>query len=305
MGVFVDKDPELHSQGIVLLAHSRGGIVGRHYMNDYVMTDWPYTNLRGGERINVFFTLATPHLGSPLADEIWDRFSFDYNHWDLTAFALCDVSFRKWVFKNSYRFLQWSDSDSESTNDLVTWDSACAVGQYSSFLMSNVSSVSKLNAREVYHNKIIAFGGNRYKRVSVDWYAFGPVVLLYPTLFDLPNSLLHLALGYLSSLLAEMPIIPNGYLDGEQGISIDDSYRPFQANDGMVPLISALFLKPGSGKLFGVNLLGKVKYDTADLESKKQVRECIIFDSVDHLDWLTKPSIRKKVIAKLREVCDW
>jgi pimeloyl-ACP methyl ester carboxylesterase len=302
LGGILDQYQELYDKSIVIVAHSRGGLIARYFMNYYQITQGTFQGRLGGDKVKKLLTLATPHHGSPGADGIFDRFSFDYNHYDLTAFALCGIALHEWIFQDSYKYILWDDADKELTDDLVTWNSACALGSYSAFLMSTFSDISALNVKESYHKKIIAYGGNCYKKISADFVILSPLLLGYSNLVDAPNSLIHVGLKQLSVLIAEMPIIPNGYLDGNQGISIDNSYRPFKANDGMVPLISSLFLRPGSGRLFKVNVLGKVSYNSTIYQTKKQVNQCVIIDGADHLDFLTKNAIVKSVLTSLSKI---
>ena len=53
----------------VLIAHSMGGLVARSYMQEYSHVTGVYCGQRGGERISKLITLATPHHGSPAANE--------------------------------------------------------------------------------------------------------------------------------------------------------------------------------------------------------------------------------------------
>lgn len=298
MGYLVDNLPELQNKNITIMAHSRGGIIARYFMNQYTVRNGNRQGQLGGEKVNWLVTLATPHRGSPAADEIWDRFSFDYNHWDLTAFSLCSVSFSDWFFKDSYKFLLWDDVDNELTNEEATWDSACNLGNYTAYLMSNATDLRMLNQNERYYNKIIAFGSNNYdaKVISLPY-----IQILTANNTDLTSTLRHMLLTQSSRLIAKMPIIPNGYQDGN-GVEIDGSYRPFQANDGMVPLISALFLKPGSGRIFSVGKGGRLIYDKKLLKSKCQVYEIVVIENglIDHLDFLENSRILNIVTDKLK-----
>ncbi len=56
---------------IVIIAHSMGGLVARSYMNEHD-TDYGagFVGLRGGVRVSKLITLATPHHGTPSANDV-------------------------------------------------------------------------------------------------------------------------------------------------------------------------------------------------------------------------------------------
>ncbi len=94
-----------------------------------------------------------------------------------------------------------------------------------------------------------------------------------------------------------MPVIPNGY----PGNPIDDTYRRFQANDGMVPLDSALLLKPGSGDLFHVED-GNLVFDEDEVRNHCQVEECNIMlnRQTDHMDFLDDDQVIDIILNRLK-----
>lgn len=53
---------------VAILAHSAGGLVARAMMEYYTYPD----GTRGGDRVSILITLATPHHGSPLANVYFD-----------------------------------------------------------------------------------------------------------------------------------------------------------------------------------------------------------------------------------------
>jgi len=57
---------ELEDTGYVILAHSMGGLVSRSFMQEYSFN----TGERCGERVSQLITLATPHHGSPGANDM-------------------------------------------------------------------------------------------------------------------------------------------------------------------------------------------------------------------------------------------
>ncbi len=56
-----------HDKRVVILAHSMGGLVARSMMQNFYFAD----GTRGGEKVLLLITLATPHHGSPLANKLF------------------------------------------------------------------------------------------------------------------------------------------------------------------------------------------------------------------------------------------
>lgn len=300
MGVLIDSLYELLDKEIVILAHSRGGLVSRYYMNRYSADSGKYRGQQAGEKVRRLVTLATPHRGSPLADDKWNVFSFDYNHFDPVAMGLCGVNWADRLFGKGYEYLRWDDWDTELTNKKICWDSACHVGEnYCSYLESNNTDILGLNQNESFHEKIFAVGGNRFDRQSIQPSVISKIIFGPIAWIKLAWKYKHTGLAELSKLLAEMPIIPNNYT--KKNPHIDHLYRPFEANDGMVPLISALFLKAGSGRVFEVDEDGKLVYDNEKVKELCLVGTYGIVDgTVDHLSFLDDSDIIKEVIRILK-----
>jgi len=69
----------------------------------------------------------------------------------------------------------------------------------------------------------------------------------------------------------------------------------------MVPLTSALFLKPGSGNLFDVDSKGKLIYLNEEFKKQLFAGETILIKwHIDHLDFLTDYYIINIVKTKLK-----
>jgi triacylglycerol esterase/lipase EstA (alpha/beta hydrolase family) len=64
LGDAIASDPALRGRPLSVLAHSMGGLVARSFMQE-----WTDGSLRGGDRVLRVTTLATPHHGTPLADD--------------------------------------------------------------------------------------------------------------------------------------------------------------------------------------------------------------------------------------------
>jgi hypothetical protein len=118
---------------------------------------------------------------------------------------------------------------------------------------------------------------------------------------NLPLYLKRSALIQLSRIIAEMLIIPNNYTKAKP--KIDNSCRPFKANDGMVPLMSALFLKFESGRVFDVDDGGNLTYDEAKVKELCLAGSCrIVHGSVDHFDFLYNSDLINEVLKILKDL---
>lgn len=280
LGCSIDNEEDLHNMEVVILAHSRGGIVSRYYMNDYVTLNGGFSGQPGGEHVKYLVTLATPHRGTPGADPCWCFFTFEYNHVNL----LYRFSYWEKIYNENHIYLQWDDVDNELTDEIVclSWND----DQYCGYLWANRTDLLALNQQESYLGKIIAYGGNEF-----DGELSKQEERKTEARFE------HMTLSIFSGLMAHMPVIPNRY----PGNPIDDNYRRFQANDGMVPLDSALLLKPGSGDLFHVED-GNLVFDEDEVRNHCQVKECNIIENrqTDHMDFLDDDQVIDKILNRLK-----
>lgn len=308
LGAAIDFLPELDDKEIVFLTYSRGGIIARYFMNRYTLKNGSCAGQLGGEKTKWLLTLGTPHRGSPGADPIWTYFSIDYNYPYIIAKSLSGIYFNLGIWDiETHKHLLWDDADNILTSDYVGWYSALEDADTCQKMMSSQSDLIQLNEEELYHKKIIAYGGNNYSknldRIMALW-----LVAVYADYSGLSLILTwndHMKLNLTTMLMARMPIIPNGYqADCNPTIlnPIDDTFRPFQANDGMVPLPSALFLKPGSSDVFKLKKK-KISYNKKELKKACQVAECIVSpESVDHLDFLNDNKSITSVLNKLLKI---
>jgi hypothetical protein len=296
LGCSIDNEEDLHNREVVILARSRGGIVSRYYMNDYVTLNGGFSGQPGGEHVKYLVTLATPHRGSPGADPVWSIFSFDYNYFDVLSESL-SLAYMNKIHDANYIYLQWDDVDNELTDEMVCWNVAYLNNnQYCGYLLANQTDLLALNQQESYLGKIIAYGGNEFdgklsKSGHEEFISRIQEEKKIEMFYD------HWALSYFSGLMADMPVIPNGYPVNP----IDDNYRRFQANDGMVPLDSALLLKPGSGNLFHVEG-GNLVFDEDELRNHCQVNECniIMNRQTDHMDFLDDDQVIDIILNRLK-----
>ncbi len=320
LGTMIDSLPELADADLTILAHSRGGIIARYFMNRYVVKRGSHEGQPAGKKIKWLVTLATPHRGSPAADPIWVDVSFDCNFLFPVKLALEYLYFTElpqidyygvWDPK-TYPCLLWDDADNELSAQAVCYYSALSATPDTLFgdvekctpLMSktNQNNLTGFNQKEHYFNKIIAYGGNNYTqslqyRIMKDITAFLSQFSTNAQNWSSMSKYLseHQLLDLSTVLMALMPIIPPGHVRVP-----DNPKRPFKANDGLVPLASALFLKRDASTLFQFNR-NRFSYDKKLLDNSFcQIAECnVIGGAVDHLGFLDNSQIISTVLAKL------
>jgi len=289
LGYLMDANGELINSSSVILTHSRGALPARYHANDYKILGGTFNAQAGGARIKSILTMAAPHHGTPGADLNWVNFSIDQAFGKNKPLALAIEDAYDNLIYDAVTFpaLCWDDQENILTNGYVCWDSTLMNKSFCTKLFPN-SSLLDLNKRDKYFAKLIVYGGNNFNRESLSVIATDPC-LFFPTLVCRPE---HRRLDLGSSLMATMPIIPNGY--PQTAIS---SKRPFEANDGMVPLSSALFLKPGHMNTFFVNSKGILVCNNG---GQSFAKESYYFTSpVDHLDFLDNSKIVNAIISKL------
>ncbi|MCB0386639.1 MAG: hypothetical protein KDD43_14700, partial [Bdellovibrionales bacterium] len=154
-------------------------------------------------------------------------------------------------------------------------------GDYTSFYKREVKgrsgTLQDLNARERYANKIVAFAcydsnlNNNPRTIDVAW---DSKVFETETFIQEGNKKTHLeykhertGLGALAKFLASFP--------GGR----------FIANDGLVPIQSALFLDISNGDSFATSSNGQVSLDLNRIEARKLARKHHIYCG-DHLSLL-------------------
>ena len=284
---------ELQARKVILVAHSRGGLIARSFMNRYRFTlqGGGFMGQPGGERVLGLITLGTPHKGSPGADLVWTAFSFDLNYSPFLAQFLT-----QWYVDVLYRpdnaFMLWDDSQGLLTTDPICWHPALLGEQFCSPLQSLTSPLSALNAQEGFFSKIVAFGGSA--RSDGLFSLLGGVFSGDP---PMGNSDLHAALSLASRLMSDFPVISQGF----PGLSVDTSFRPFELNDGLVPLTSSLFLDVGEVD-FSRDQAGRLTFDQGQLNQACKLKECIPIKDrfTDHLDYLDDDQLLIRVMEKVK-----
>ena len=162
-------DVELHKGKIadvpfVILAHSMGGLVARSYMEEHWENVGKYKGKRAGERVLKLITLATPHHGTPLAND--DRFDPLVNPgWSL-CLAPYDSIF--WEYKESCHAC--ISDPTHPNRAALRWDN-----YYSDIFTDRNDWLRNLNSKSLYDNKIIAYCGEIGEDAEVDLYgSMGP-----------------------------------------------------------------------------------------------------------------------------------
>jgi len=301
MGSMIESLPELQNKSLTILAHSRGGLITRYFMNQYTMQSGNQNGQLGGEKVKWLVTLATPHRGSPCADPIWVGISLDYNFSNSTELFLSDLYFtdllppRDRIYDpQSYPNLLWDDVDNELTTQAVCYNPALngEVEQCTPLMSKTaLNDLTKFNQNERYFNKIIAYGGNNYS-MMLDFQVM-LMLKIYPEIILILSE--HQQLGWTTVLMERMPIIPPG------DTKVPNNHQlPFKANDGMVPLTSALFLKHDASGLFQFNR-NKFSYDKALLNNSFcQIAECNVVDgTIDHQSFLDNSQVISTILMKL------
>ncbi|MDB5388763.1 MAG: hypothetical protein JWM11_4409 [Planctomycetaceae bacterium] len=254
---------------IGVIAHSRGGLVARAFMNRYKGGAW-------GDRTFTLITLATPHHGSPAATPDWGLKTI--NDWNIPK-KDCVINFvyntnstdnKTAICKSAFKTLRgtpffnvndvgaldlgWDNFQSEygipysgititkdvavGKNHIVSQldanqsDAQLALGQTDTDLhpqSRDHGSLASLNAAERFANKIIAYAG--YFIDPTDRSLTLENVVEASTDSDLA---LHMGLRYTAGILADFK-------------TASGSNAFFVASDGIVPLQSALFLGDAAG----------------------------------------------------------
>ena len=144
-------DAQLPDRPHVLLAHSMGGLVSKSYMVDFTHRQGAWAGRKGGDTTLLLITLATPHHGSPAANDAgaikqymaagWYRvFTVaNFAYWTMNAGIFSNPSFNSGTYNRSD--LRWDNYDGAISTDLNLW-------------------LGPANRRfDAYKSKVIAYGG--------------------------------------------------------------------------------------------------------------------------------------------------
>jgi len=277
---------------ILLLAHSRGGLVSRSYMNGYAGGSQ-------GERVLGLVTLGTPHHGSPAAVPEWGLKTVkgEFRDTDL-AKILYDDSPDAVVDTSDIGTmgLAWDNFDGpEHGVDFRSFRLESNLGNdhLLSIMDANLSdpqleqgqsdptvylpdraagTLEQMNRDLKYAGKIIAYGGYDTELGLEEDLFFNL------TSFSLSD---HAGLAVATQILANMQ---------SKNVTQKNSYH-FFANDGMVPLQSALFLQKASAaepitdltEDTDLGFIETVEIHLKDIRPRLQFRKSVLCPDYDHL----------------------
>ncbi len=301
----------LGGKKVILVAHSQGGLIARSYMN--------YNNQ--GENVLGLITLGTPHHGSPFAVPDWNAWTWGRNvngstglfdnieslamfniavNYEPTSLLFLNLSpafdYDKigslnlaWdnedqVMDSYFSFdwpgvsfsingkLQFSSRDLNSSNNYADMDLL-----YSDLIKSKFGTLQYLNnlsSNLINNSKTICYGA--YDQ-NISLLSNGSLSTEELTINQVAKNE-HGSLAWLTKLLSF----------AHDGITNETNYL---ANDGMVPLQSALLLNiSGGGQFASKNVLGEINIDEDLINSRQLVKHMRIFNGStglkDHLDLL-------------------
>jgi len=139
----------------VLIAHSMGGLVARSYMQEHAHTTGVYCGQRGGDRIAKLITLATPHHGTPAANDAPRIDPIVYPGW---AFALTIIDRVYWCAEFPCVSDEFVDVTEPNRSDL-RWDSYNGLEGYNDCPRECNAWLQTLNADGTYDGKLTAYSG--------------------------------------------------------------------------------------------------------------------------------------------------
>lgn len=234
LGVLIDA--KLTDRPHLILGHSMGGLVAKSYMADYTHRRGTWQGRKGGETVLGLVTLATPHHGSPLANDprALDHLalkSYDPHRDAIYAPLVLDVinffaSAPKQSTEHNRSDLRWDNYDNVLKADANTW-------------------LLELNRRFApYHDKTISYVG-----MMPSWYdpnmitlgvaaglaVVGPRAIMAVVSGD-RGELAELALLATASLVKSPPVLFL-YLNSVLFFGYNGH---FWFTDGAVPAISAM-----------------------------------------------------------------
>jgi pimeloyl-ACP methyl ester carboxylesterase len=139
----------------VLIAHSMGGLVARSYMQEHTHISGVYCGQRGGDRIAKLITLATPHHGTPAANDAPRIDPLVYPGW---AFALTVVDRAYWCKEFPCVSDEFVDVTEPNRSDL-RWDDYNGLAGYNDCPRECNAWLQALNADPSYEGKLAVYAG--------------------------------------------------------------------------------------------------------------------------------------------------
>lgn len=296
----VDLDTAFGEKEIILIAHSRGGLICRSLMNG---SNW-------GSRVLRLITIGTPHHGSPLAvpDLVALRFSrakanafnnayiFDYlyNKHEQAKFPIEDIGAINLAWDNADKLvtapivfeydavISASKIFKLSRNDFNCLDSGAEDETvfYKRAQKEDFGTLDQLNKNEKYFSRIYAIGAYRSSLVRGSTRQGNQK--------DGSNETSTLSdLGKLNSATF-VDTHEQLFLCAQVMCGIHETVNSkvnYFANDGLVPLQSALFLDTTDGDTFAsVDNKLNVKIDKEKIHKKSLVRAKMFSSSDDKIE---------------------
>jgi len=276
---------------ILFLAHSRGGLVTRAYMNGY-------GDGLEGDRVLGLVTLGSPHHGSPGAVPDWGLMAVNdgfeetdladilYGFDDEAVVNITDMGTMNLAWdnfdgpENGMAFHEFNlasplgDDHTLSVMDANIPNPVLEAEQADTTLYlpdRSGGTLAEMNADDRYFGRIIAYGGYD---TSLGLGSQNPFDWLELSLTD------HAGLEMATHLMAEIP-----------SRSDSDYVWHYMANDGMVPLQSALLLKKDAANepiytadedtdLFAVDT---ISINLKDITPRMNFRKAVLCPDFDHL----------------------
>ncbi|TBV25674.1 hypothetical protein DMZ43_12115 [Meridianimaribacter sp. CL38] len=157
-----DNYVEFHDREITIIAHSMGGLVSRSFLNRNRLVG-PFSNQKGGERIDKLITLGTPHHGSPVANGsiVSDVSSYNYALFNELIFDL-NIA---WLGINYTMYGVFSIPTSTKVNRWdLRWDNYDDYFDYDIYPIEENTWLNgeKMNLDTTFDNKIIAYAGGLF-----------------------------------------------------------------------------------------------------------------------------------------------
>lgn len=222
-------DTQINNGPLVIIAHSMGGLIARSYMQEHSHNTGEYDGKRGGERVLKLITLATPHHGTPAANNEPRFAGVSDFFWDASAKTADWVA---WWSGNGCRecaFQAWEPNRSDLRYD--NFDSLWGA-EYTNDPDERNDWLRSLNGNTIYNDKIVAYYGYIGKDAYVEWLGALEAV-------DLDIALVanwrdrRTSLRGVGALLER---IFNRSLNTDPPVPVQ-----FLFNDGVVPTVSARF----------------------------------------------------------------
>ncbi len=278
---------------ILLLVHSRGGLVTRSYMSKY-------GNGSQGDRVLGLVTLATPHHGSPGAVPDWGLETIDgkFRDTDLASILygatgdavvnVSDIGTMGLAWDNfdgpdnGIQYKAFSiDSDlgkdhvlSEMDTNLKNPDAAALATDSTVYIPDRTfGTLEELNTDQLYFHKIIAYGG-----YDQDLGLGGSDPFNWLNFSFADHAGLEMATHVMADISSKTP-------DGNSTV------LNYVANDGMVPLQSAFLLKKDTDNEPMYNVSEEDEWYTPesyavilkDFRDRMNFRKAVLCPDYDHL----------------------